>query len=384
MNTTEERLRDALEARARTVHPETLRALAEPMPQPARRRMARAKRYPGWLVPVAAAAAVVIVAVLSVTLGGRPGHPPATPRPDAALPRYYVILHGTDVEARQVASGRIAGTLNLARQLGVRDVSESVTTADGRTFYLNVLGAGQSDPFMPSIYRFHLTADGQIAGFAHVTAIQGGIAVNGRTVLPLQSMAASPDGSKLALALGTEVVVVDVRTGAQAVWRGGFGGQQEAIQVQQVSWTGDGHTLAVLIWRLHPDLGAEVRTLNAAANGGSLASTQLALRWQPSGKRLVEQAVISPDGKTIVAAIWPGSGGQRQPGDEVVQYPIAVGRQSLTLYRGPADPQIHVRGDGSGHWLVIMASKRVLGWIGGGRLHQLPPGQDGTVGDVAW
>ena len=381
MNNTEERLGDALEALASTVHPETLRPLADP----ARPAAPRAKRYRGWLIPAAAAAAVLLVTGLSLLLAGRPGREPATPH-KAPLPRYYVVVRDLNsrmvLESRAVTSGRVVSTYALSTRLGVRNVMEQLATADGHTFFINVLGAGRPDPFFPSIYRFRLTATGQITGFAQVTTIPGDIAAYGRSILPLQSMAMSPDGSKLALALGREVVVVDVRTGARTVWRGGLGSQQDAVQVQQVSWAGDGHTVAILLWRVHPDLGAEVRTVNAGGQGGTLASARLVLRWPTAGSRLIEQAVISPDGTAIVAAIWPGTSARPQSGDEIVQYPISNDRQPQVLYRDSADPLIQVRGDGAGHWLLTGNGK--LGWISGGRMHDLPPAQGGTVTDVAW
>lgn len=386
MTNTEERLSDALEALASTVRPETLR----PLPAPAPHRAPRAKRYPGWLVPIAAAAAVVLVTGLSLVLGSRPGHAPATSTHPASLPRCYVVVRDLSsrvvLEAREVATGRVISTLDLARRLGIRNVAqEALATADGHTFFINVLGAGQPDPFMPSIYRFSVTAGGQITGFAKVTVIPGDIAVRGRTVLPLQSMAVSPDGSKLAMSLASEVVVVDVHTGTQTVWWGGLGSRQDAYQVQQVSWARDGRTLAFLVWRVHPDLGAEARTLDADGKGGSLASARLVYRWPPSGSRLIEQAVISPDGKTIIAASWPGQTARPPAGDEIAWYSIATGHQGPVLQLSRADPMIQLRGDGSGHWLVwLVTSQHDFGWVDGGRVHQLPPGQDGTVDDAAW
>lgn len=68
---------------------------------------------------------------------------------------------------------------------------------------------------------------------------------------------------------------------------------------------------------------------------------------------------------------------------EVMQVSVQDGRQFRVLHEGPAGKTSpFLRGNGSGHWLLTADWK--LGWIGGGLLHQLPPGQDGTVTDVAW
>lgn len=417
MNTAEERLRDALEARARTVHPETLRPLPDPVPVPARPASPATgparpvpRRHRGWLVPLAAAAAIVLVAALSLLLPGRTGHaPPTAPRP-AAMPRYFVLYrampggngpHPGDavLEVRDTATGRIHDTFDLTQKSGVHGAvpSSLAAAADHRTFFVQY-GLWDRKTHLTAgarIYRFQITGSGHIVGFTSITSVPAG------TRLPT-AMAVSPDGSKLALADNyqlsrPEVMVVNLATGAVTRWRGGLPGQQYANAIVQLSWAGDGHTLAFLYRHsmsapTAPSAGysqwtTEFRTLDADTPGGSLTAGRLILHWAPSVSRVPGQAVISPDGRSITVALQQGpiykySG---MPANvEVQQISIRNGRQLRVLYVGPAGNSTSpfLRGDGAGHWLLTANWK--LGWISGGRMHDLPPGQDGTVADVAW
>ena len=245
------------------------------------------------------------------------------------------------------------------------------------------------------VYRFQVTGSGHVAGVTRVGNIPAAIGFP-------TAMAVSPDGSKLALAteykLGQpDAVVVNLVTGAVTQWRGGLPGQQNQNVITQLSWAADGHTLAFMYRHSESALAArsadysqwttEVRTLNADAPGGSLAGGRLVLQQSPSRSRLIIQAVISPDGRSVTVAVQQGpiyKYSQMPANVEVQQISVQDGRRLRVLYAGPAGNSTSpfLRADGNGHWLLTANWK--LGWLGAGRLHQLPPGQDGTVSDIAW
>ena len=88
------------------------------------------------------------------------------------------------------------------------------------------------------LYRFRLTSTGRVTGFA---AVPGGTL--GRRYWAADAMAASPDGSRVAISLSWAgslrarglpaglhfsthpdyIDIIDVATGARSVWRGGTG-----------------------------------------------------------------------------------------------------------------------------------------------------------------
>ena len=418
MNPTEERLSDALEALASTVSPETVRPLSDAvlgpdqraadgdLPGPAGHASPRPRRPRAWLVPVAAAAAVVLLVVLSLLLT-RTGHAPPPAHPPAPQPRYYTVYRampggngphpGDDViEVRDSATGRVHDTLDLTRTLGGKSgfhywSDNALTSAGERAFFV---GYARS-PSDWRVYRLQLTSSGRVTGFTPVFTAPGG---NGSPT----AMAVSPDGTLLAIAPNpsstgsTEIVVANLATGTQAIWRGGIGPSGTVSVIAQLSWGADGRTLAFLFQRglgkgdtpAFPDIISEVRTLDASQPGGSLANGRLVLSQPPSRTEFIEQAAISPDGKSIISAdlIGPVSSQTQLPGDvQVNQAFIApYGCCDRVLYQGPAGSSTspYLRDDGAGNWLLTANWK--LGWISGGRMHDLPPGQDGTVTDVAW
>ena len=453
MNTTEERLSDALEAFASTVRPETLRPLADPVPGPARRPLAdpdddpahrplagaddglaqrplsgpgdgpagtaalRARRHRAWLAPLAAAAAVVIVAGLALVLTGRAGSGPAAGLP-AGLPRYYVILvdnppnpprgtpPGESVQVRDTATGQLRDTLPLTLRLHSHMYNGGdalAAAADHHTFFVTYPAAFTSSPSTgTNIYRFHLTGSGHITGFAKVaralTSSSGYYA----------AMAASPDGRKLAFsgvlpgqpAGRPAITVIDLSTGAwttETMPQTTTRPLPKGSRIGSLSWAANGHTLA--FEAILPNAGTATRQddysrdvteiwtqdVYLAVNSGAWSGSHLVTRQPASPAHLLTSPIISADGRTITAmkmtsrpSAHPSPADQTQ--NEVVQISTATGRQLRVLYQGAHGG---LSGDHDGHWMVSVGQDE-LGWIDGGQLHLLPTGGAGTPVDFTW
>ena len=127
---------------------------------------------------------------------------------------------------------------------------------------------------------------------------------------PVSGIALSPDGGKLAVALGnqsgpSELKLFDLHNGSVRVWRGVRGGRidgsisADELGANPLSWTADGRTLAVDQWA---GLTINVRLLDTSAPGSDLWSGRRAVMFPnwPSGS-VAGSAIITPDGTRIIA-----------------------------------------------------------------------------------
>jgi hypothetical protein len=395
MTATEDRLSDALHTAARSVTAPTLRPLdGSPVPRlaPAQPRLSRRR----WVAAIASAAAVALIAGLVVTVSGRLRSGPEASA--AGLPRYYAEgdFPSRSLTIRATATGQVTAVVPDPGRSGLL---EAVATPDDRTFFADYDVPGS----LVRIYRFQVTTAGQVSG---LTPVPGGNLGGDAVVM---AMAASPDGSRLAIALGSDVVspagyspdkivVLDTRTGARTTWAGGRaprGMDPRTVVISQLSWTADGHELVYLagwtcphasrgtaeICAFSGPLGAdqEVRTLNPAGRGGSLLSGRRLLT--SSGGDLAA-AVISPDGSVVSAVrvlALARRHGQSRRRFIVTQFDARTGQQlrpgySATTHGGR--PTVHAFVPGpSGRYLLVIGGARdgVNGWIGDGRLHGLAP-----------
>jgi hypothetical protein len=395
MTATEDRLADALHAAARSVTAPGLRPLDD-SPAP---RLARAEPRLGrrrWVAAVASAAAVALIAGLAVVVSGHLRSTPATGA--AAVPRYYAAddFASHSLKIRATATGQVTAVVPDPGRSGQ---FEAVATPDDRTFFADYQVPGRTN----AIYRFHVTAAGQVSGLAVVPGGNlGGSAV-------VMAMTAAPDGSRLAVALGSDVVssagyspdkivVLDTRTGVRTTWAGGRaprGMDPRTVMISQLSWTAEGHELVYLAgWTCpHPSRGTaeicafsgplgadqEVRTLNPAGRGGSLSGGRLLLS-SPGGD--LGAAVISPDGSVVSAVREVALAGKHGPSRRrfiVTRFDARTGKRlhsgySATTHGGRPTVDAFVPGP-SGRYLLVIGGARdgVNGWIGDGRLHRLPP-----------
>ena len=414
----EELLTRALDSAAGRIRAESLRPLTEP----------RQRVRPGWLAPVAAAAAMVLVAVLVVAVsswnqarlagdgGARGGQPAALPN---GLPAYYAAVettsHGSGVVVRSTATGnviaRIAG-LAIPGQTGLYPIS--VTAApDDQTFY----ALYSNDTSGPGGGMNSNSPNGQlIAGTFRILPsggattpeeVKGGVITGQSGVVNPGGIAVSPDGSRLAVgvsdpaissgpvAAAGEILVIDLRTGAHATWAGGMNRPGQPFYLAGLSWTGDGRSLVYLAqWCPAAEIGnsvggafctvvngngapprtdSQVREIGVTSDGGTLNSGPVLLR-RSARYPYIAQALIDPGGRDIIAVVQQGRY------VEVVKIAVATGETVSVLYRQryselPSLDSYRLVAD-RGHLLYAEgngASVSTHGWIQDGRLHELAP-----------
>ena len=214
MNTIEDRLRDAFNADADTVGPESLRPLPGRDTQHDRgMRLLRPTREQARgrvMIPLAAAAAVAVIVVGAAVivpglLPGRGLHPapagrlaaayPGGRTPAGAPPKYFVAsVYGPDgnttrLEVVSSATGRVTG--RIAPPEAHRYFEAVAALGNDRTFVAAAVGVRCDTWF----YRFALTAQGKPVGLAPLAVAE----VPGRLIDPA-SLAVSASGKLLAYA----------------------------------------------------------------------------------------------------------------------------------------------------------------------------------------
>jgi hypothetical protein len=297
---------------------------AEPAGQPARRRRWRRQTVTGvaaltGLATVTAAAglgaALFIVrsgpASSARTVSTRATHPSArtavtaqpdtgplpgtqldqaiTPAPSAAaeagLPRYYAVASQAGTPALQVrssATGKIVST--VAGPTGcMPDTYQVATAGDDRNFIFSCLvTATRKNRF----YRLRISSRGVPAP---VTSLPVPLVASAFVT----GLALTPDGRRLALGLqrgaGAVIEVVTLATGAHQAWSGPKMGRPTLL-----TWAD--HEREIGFW------SEGLRVLNLAKPGSNLASARLALSIFHQAE-LVQEAMLSPDGTTIIADV---------------------------------------------------------------------------------
>jgi len=408
MNTALDRLTDAMGAAAATVREEELR----PLTMPERRR-----RLSPWAAPVAAAAAVVLVIGLAVSVSnglfgvrrsGGGAHLPAAPH------RYYLATDlGTwKTAVRSTATGKVVAVVPVPSLSVAGTVSPALASAGNGTFYL---AAFEHHVRGEQIYRFRVTTAGHVMGF---TRVPGGALRPGWVA---DALAASPDGSQVAVGAyyypdhgrygpqrSDELVVINTATGAQRTWRGGSpAGGYKFFRVASLSWTGEVRGLAVLgEWcKAASDPGgegcprrerlAQLRAINPASGGGSVLAGQLLLRQAP--RTYLAQALVSPDGSVITAMVLRGKivgnpdiSGIYPRYMSVERIAAATGHLLGVIYRrdlgdtssvsGPMSDPLTLIADAAGRGLILdggicnrHCTNEFNGWLRGGTLVPLRP-----------
>jgi hypothetical protein len=333
----EDRVRDAIRAKAAEVPPDAV----PPLRLPARRRSSFSLAHGGreregglarrpragraWAAPIAAAAGVAAaLAVVFALTGVIHSSRPANARPDGldALPRYYVALSftgggrccqpgqpyspKTQAVVRATASGRALAVIRPPRPY---TTFFGITAAgDDRTFVVAAQKAATYPVQLkatPETTFFVLRIDpasSNPAERARLIPIPNSAAPTGTRVWDL---ALSPDGTRLAVAAGVKVPhlsVVNVATGATRTWSPGGIGTNLANGVNQnsLSWAADNRSLALIYWGERGRSG--IRVLDTAAPGSSLVSNSRLVVGQPAtGDAYWLQARLTPDAHAIIA-----------------------------------------------------------------------------------
>ncbi len=435
MTRTEERLGDALRASAAQVRDDRLRPLPELEPrtrqprqsrQPRRARAAPWGWLPGawrsWLGPAAAAASVVLVIGLVLTLTSVParlgGRAPAGRSGAAAaaatpLPKYFVRFPGknaTDwsVEIRSVATGAVVASAPSPHRAGWSLQGAAMAAApDGRTFYVAYTAQPSGISPLPQtwIYRFSTTD-------SHLTMIKGGVIAQDVVMGFRGALAVSPDGAKLALTVTApdlgisgpgpgpmaKIIVVDLRTGARAIWAGGLDLGGHALLIADVSWTSDGRSVVFLALWCKTGMDADVceyaldqttsrveqvRSVPVTSHGGLLSRGPSEL--VPGGAVPVIAAAVAgprPDELTLVLLSGRTTDGGPWPAVTVERVSARSGSVLGIEYRrvnklaGHMASAVEFAADPSGqHLLLTYVSNSGgwhTGWISQGQFHPLP------------
>jgi hypothetical protein len=338
--------------------------------------------------PLAAlASAVAVMAVIggSIALadGGHAPHraasPPDQPGPPGTAPPYYMIVlnndMGPDVAVVDTATGARLATVRPPKPF--HSFGYIIGAQDDRTFVLaaqrNALGGAATlfrARFDPSRRAVTLTA----------------LPIPPTQANP-QDMALSPDGSRLAVltaqARSAQLSVYSMTTGAVKVWRQVWR-QPSGGVAYELSW-GRGGVLAYNwdsgVWLLN----------TATAGGGLIADSRLAVS-APHGWTFGLGALLTPDGRTVVAAQERFRHQERilrrGTNSEFAEYSAKTGRQIEALW--PEHYAIENLGwtSPSGNVLIVEVTylaknHYVLGTLSGGRLtpilSQVVPSSGGWI-----
>jgi hypothetical protein len=339
MTRTEERLVAALDAAARAMPEDDMRPLVVPVRR--RRRLA-------WAAPVASAAGLLLVVGLAVVVAG---HLPGSGQISNAVPAphpYYVAAdrNGDLPQVLSTATGQVTDTLSVPH---VSNPQEPALVAAAGNFFFAAVAQQAGE----ALYRFRLTAAGQITGVNRLRLPGGVLASSDWNV---HAMAVSLDGGFLAFAMtytgpaaceestasstvsaclvagsdtlyapgpSDNIAIVNTATGQKSAWDGDGPaiGMATAYSVPSLSWSANSQSVNVVV-RQCPLQGANiVRTACTSATTGD--SGWSASIWQinrPSrpghlDARLVRRlasfyfhlpaVVLSPDGSTITAVLPP-------------------------------------------------------------------------------
>ncbi|MCP2342919.1 hypothetical protein [Actinomadura rupiterrae] len=258
------------------------------------------------------------------------------------------------------------------------DVGLPVAAPAGRRFQR--IAAGPSDSYIVASYasrkimfhRFVLGKDGEPSALTDIPrATVPGVSTTS------SDMAVTPDGASIAYVTyrsggAGSVDVVSTRTGTRKTWTA-----KSPARISSLSWAGD--TLSFL-WSPQPRAGArgelvaavppQFRMLNTAGPAGDLKLSKPVLKL-PAG---TEAAVLSPDGRTVVAGLESSSHVAIQ------QYSTETGRPGRVLWTQKGRPGVRrLDADSSGGHLLLSGDD--------GRLYgpeERTPVLADDLSDVAW
>jgi hypothetical protein len=391
-----ELLREELKRAAERVQPEHLRPLRIPV---------RRHRWRLRLVPAAAAAAVIIIVAVAVLAAGTPtGHRPAAPFPRSSvtIPRYYVTISRYVVPLQAVvrdsANGQVTGAVTVPAVVRA-DVADITAAADDRSFIIGAYDVDPAGTMDYRLFRLRISASGRPAPLTELLVI-----ALPRPATTVGGIALSPDGTKVAISLQYQVAsmdsipyggieVVDLATRATRTWI--------APRDDYLSWPGqpswaDGDTMVAFTWWHSTGLAGrisasstEVRELDTATAGTDLLDSRVIV--PASGIGDLESALITPDGKAVIAAVYqdhPASGGQR--GTLVAQIIellpdtgriVAVARIQTARYASLAERETLIQSarvlaiDASGEHALVQCfqlGRLSIGSVGPGQFAALP------------
>jgi hypothetical protein len=312
------------------------------------RRGAVPRRWPGWLAPVAAAAAVAGVIIASLAISGVILRHPAGTSPAgpsgvfARVPRYFVAI--PQIPGRAVvgatATGAVLGTVAPPKPYTM--FTQVAAASDGRTFVFAAAPGVDRGPVR--FYRLVLDRSGHPGRLVALPIPPETAALPG--------LALSPDGSKLAVSLppvhghiGSKIQIFSLATGARRewVWPGhgtvsvgaGGGGSN--------SWDADNRTLLFQVTiRSRTGWPGQLRLLDTAAPAGSLLasstpipipSTEVGWQHNNAKHRIIGIPLITGDGTKLVAPFFHASAPPKVFGFTITEFSVRTGKPVRVLYQ---------------------------------------------------
>ena len=379
----EDRLRAA--ARARTDLVTDIRPLELPDELPWRARRTRpARRWGGWLIPLAAAAAVIAVAVSLVVVRSLPRASPASgtvgpvklapgawpPTMVNGVPGYYVSLArysavgGPGLIVGDAFTGKVLATVpqpanaRFAIVAGAGDgrtfVVDAVTNDDhpNELWYLLRIEPGTGRQFQLTRLPIDKYTDAMVIGLA--------LSPDGRTIAVLdvpngQSPLLHPDPNSPQFAHRVKVGALTLRTYTVATgqplrtwtrpWSGlALPGTQNYAGLQ---WVADGHTLTFeyplgTVSTFTAKSSVSILALDTTRPGTNLTGDARVVFHTPAGYAcLPGDGMLSPDGRTFFCAGSPGAtsvSASPRPACPpvsvtVAAYSTATGKREQPLYQ---------------------------------------------------
>jgi hypothetical protein len=322
------------------------------------RRAVRSRRWPGWLAPVAAAAAVagVIIASLGVSsLILRPARsgPANSSAVFAKVPRYFVAI--PEVARRPVvvgatATGAVLGT--IAPPKAHTEFTWVAAAGNGRTFVLGAapkLHPGTSVPAPRPVKFYRLVLDRS----GHPGRLEP-LPIPTETAI-ISGLALSPDGSKLAVSFlpahrqgGSKIQVYSLATGARQEWvwpgRGTIGSVVILKGSGGLQWEADNRTLMfeVMTRTTNGNVPGQLYLLDTATPGGSLLaasaripipSTDLGWLHNNATHRIIGMPLITGDGTKLVAPFYHEAAPPKVFGFTITEFSVRTGKPTRVLYQ---------------------------------------------------
>jgi hypothetical protein len=320
--TLEDRLRDAYQAAAQTVRPETIRPGVQYHRAPPARRPSRFQKRSAMFAPLAAAAAVVVAVgtALAVPLlaGGTSHHAPVTMSTPATAPFMVEVAGsgGSQLAIQQAGTKHLTGFISLPHGA----YTWEAVAATGDTTFVAAAATFSDRDYTSALYRFTLSAEGKPS---HLTTVRSGIQGE------ISGLAASQGGSRIAYttpetSIGNLAVISGTST-RQWTAPALSGPGSTGLLSDSLSLTADGSELSFIIFR-QADTAGGVRAagtmwlLPVSSAPGSATARAHKVTTGPSDSA-PNSAVLSADGRTLYVLSTPAP----------VPYAAPPGPESVTL-----------------------------------------------------
>jgi hypothetical protein len=262
------------------------------------------------------------------TVAREASHPPAAPELSAAvadggMPRYYIVDSDptlAPLPVRSSLTGKVVSTVSPPAGCDPKTV-KITAAANDRDFVLGCLTR------KIVLYRFQVSPTGQVSALTPLpTSPSDGF---------LDGLALNADGSKLAIGLqGPGAVEVEtLATGTVRTWTG--------ASPFDLAWADGGRELSFTA-------GSRLYALDVNTPGNSLHGARLILPRTVQSDS-VEDAVLSPDGTTIIASVEYNNLGPKLNRNSVVGGIIEISATNGKLVRTLLAEHAHYSVDGGGN-----------------------------------